>query len=615
MKQNTMVPLLVYDGECSFCRLWVERWKGLTGGRVRYAPFQEVANDFPKIPLEKFEQSVQLIVPSGDVFSGAHAAFQALAYAPGKGWMLWIYKYVPGFSAVSEWFYRLIAAHRPFFYKLTRLLWGKHVGRSSYVLARWIFLRLLGIIYFIAFISLWIQITGLVGGSGILPENNFLNAVKDNIGVKGFWYVPTLAWLSASNGFLEFLTLSGALLSLFVVAGVLVAPVLAVLWVFYLSLFSVGQVFLSFQWDILLLEVGFLAVFLAPLQVLPRLSRVSPPSSLVVWLFHFLLFRLIFGSGVVKLASGDPTWRNLTALNFHYFTQPLPNPIAWYVHQLPVWFQKVSVAGTFAVELFVPFLIFAPRRLRFFAAFSIISLETFILLTGNYTFFTILTIALCLLLLDDAFLQRFLPKKLGKSFSETLARLQRSSKRTFRAFIILLAIVIIVAGSIRIIGLFSPLPKPTVQFLNALAPLRIVNSYGLFAVMTTSRSEIIVEGSRDGETWLEYEFKYKPGDVKRAPPWVAPHQPRLDWQMWFAALDNYQQNPWFTNFMIRLLQGSPEVTRLLEKNPFPVTPPRYIRASLYDYTFTDFETKRTTGAWWRRELKGLYFPVASLEGV
>ncbi|MGH7808517.1 MAG: lipase maturation factor family protein [Thermodesulfobacteriota bacterium] len=486
----------------------------------------------------------------------------------------------------------------------------------SYFLSRWLFLRLLGVIYFIAFSSFWIQLSGLIGSEGVLPAERFLEMVKFNVGSKAYWLLPTLAWFNAHDGFLQFLAFGGTLFSVLAISGILAMPVLVVSWIFYLSLVSAGQVFMSFQWDNLLLEAGFLAIFITPIQVLPRLSRESPPSWAMVWLFRLLLFRLIFSSGFGKLSSGDPTWRNFSALDFHYFTQPLPTPIAWYMYQLPEWFHRLSVGFMFFIELVVPFFIFTPRRVRFIAGAGIILLQVFIALTGNYTFFNLLTIALCLLLFDDAFLGRFVPTKLKEFINTSRPVLEPGNMSLYKRLGIgILALMIVFLGAIQLSSVvvgWRNTPRILQQAFLSVSPLRIVNNYGLFRVMTTSRPEIIIEGSKDGENWVEYEFKYKPGDTRRPPPWVAPHQPRLDWQMWFAALGNTQNNPWFVNLMERILQGSPDVLRLLERDPFPGHAPKYLRGALYEYRFTNLDTKRATGEWWQRELIGTYFyPISS----
>jgi predicted DCC family thiol-disulfide oxidoreductase YuxK len=614
MIQRELVnPLLVYDGDCSFCRLWIARWQSYTGDRVEYAPFQEVAARFPQIPREDFARSLQLVMPGGAIYSAAHAVFRTLAYAPGQSGMLWAYRHLPGVASLSEWAYRVVAHHRDFFYKVTRLLWEKHLERPSFFISNWLFLRFLGVIYLIAFLSLSSQITGLIGRQGILPVGQYLEFVRSQIGIERYFYFPSLVWLNASDGFLRFLTLGGAGFSLLVILDIATLPVLIILFLFYLSLVTAGQSFMAFQWDALLLETGFLAILLAPSRLFPRFAKAAEPSKSVLWLFRLLLFRLMFSSGAAKLLSGDPAWRHLTALQFHYEAQPLPTPIAWYMNLLPAWFQTTSAGVMFFVELFVPFLIFAPRRPRHIAAGSLVFFQVLIGLTGNYTFFNLLTIALCLLLFDDAALRTLISIRqpnLARGAGDTTGR-----PRVKRWLITPLAALLAVAGLLEIAELFlrNQLPRLALALLAVLQPMRIINSYGLFAVMTTSRPEIIVEGSNDGETWTPYEFKYKPGDLRRAPPWIEPFQPRLDWQMWFAALGSYENQPWFVNLMLRLLQGAPEVLNLLGGNPFPHAPPHYVRALLDDYRFTDWVTKGEDGAWWRRKLRGVYFPVARLE--
>ena len=429
---------------------------------------------------------------------------------------------------------------------------------------------------------------GLVGSHGILPFGEYLQAVREQLGRAAYWDAPTLLWISPNDGALRFVWIAGAVLALLAVTGFRQRTALSGCLVLWLSVCTVGQDFLSFQWDILLSEAGFLALFLDE-------SRVR------VFLFRWLTFRLMIFSGAVKLLSGDPAWRNLTALSSHYETQPLPTPLAWYMHQLPAAIQKASTVFVFAVELIVPFLFFGPRRIRHVAAWITIGLQLLILTTGNYTFFNLLTILLTLSL----FLEWHWPPGLSGEWP------RHSCLCVFhKAVSIALATFILTLSTLLFLELFSvTLPPGGPAILRTVSPLRIVNSYGLFAVMTTTRPEIVVEGSNDGDTWLAYEFRYKPGDVRRAPPVVAPHQPRLDWQMWFAALGTYQENRWFVNFMIRLLQGEPSVLRLLRYNPFPDAPPKHVRARLYQYHFTHFGGR----AWWSREERGLYFPPVSLK--
>jgi len=471
-------------------------------------------------------------------------------------------------------------------------------------------------IYFIAFASLWAQVIGLIGHNGILPARYFLAAARQQMGVTAYRLLPSFCWFNADDWFLQFLCGGGTVLSVGLLLGVAPVPLLLTLWASYLSLVTVGRDFLGFQWDALLLETGFLGIFFAPLQIRPQFSRESRPSWIVLCLLKWLLFRLMFSSGVVKLASGDPAWRSLNALNYHYETQPLPNWISWYMYQLPVWFHRASTATMFAIELFVPFLIFAPRRLRHAACALFIFLQLLIMATGNYAFFNLLTIALCILLLDDAVWVSSLKRWRSSEILPVIPASNPSPRWPAWITVPLAAIVLSISLFLMLGGVRVRVnwPKPIEKFYGWVAPFASLNSYGLFAVMTTSRPEIVIEGSDDGLSWHEYEFKYKPGDLARRPPWVAPHQPRLDWQMWFAALGNYQDNPWFVNLCKRLLQGTPEVLGLLAKNPFPGAPPRLIRAVLYEYHFTDFATRRSTGRWWRREMKGLYCPVLQLPG-
>jgi len=593
------LPILVWDGDCGFCRAWVDYWKKLTGDRMAYAPYQEVADYFPDVSRDEFAEAARLFLPDGEMRSGAHAAYTALDVVPGKRWPLWSYNHVPGFALFSETTYHVIAAHRSFFYTVTKLLWGIPVELQQHVLTTQLFVRILGFIYLIAFVSFGVQAAGLIGANGILPIADTIHILRESYGTIRYWLFPTVFWLNARPAAISTTWIAGSVFAVLLMLGVAQRASALASFVIYLSLVVAGGEFMSFQWDALLLEVGLLSVF-------------AGRSRTLVWLYRWLLFRLMFMSGAVKLLSGDPTWRSLTALTYHYQTQPLPTPLAWYMQQLPAWFQKASCAGMFFVELAVPFLIFAPRRLRFLGALLMALLEVLIFLTGNYTFFNLLTMALCLFCLDDARLSSVLPK----SFVQRTVRDAKQFTKFVparKAAIALLVTAVLIASAAELTGRFGWEWEPLAQFAALIAPLRIVNGYGLFAVMTTSRPEIVVEGSNNGATWLEYEFKYKPGNVRRPPAWVEPHQPRLDWEMWFAALGNYRNNPWFVNFMFRLLQGSPDVVALLGDNPFPNAPPRYVRAEVYEYRFTTWEERRQTGAWWHREPRGAYLPAISLE--
>jgi predicted DCC family thiol-disulfide oxidoreductase YuxK len=612
---------MVYDGDCNFCSLWIRRWQHAANSHLEYLPFQDpaVAARFPEVPRSQFEQAVQLVETNGCVYGGAEAVFRALAHNPHKGWLLDWYEQSPVFARASEWGYGVVARHRTLFSRLTRLAWGSRVEAPTHDLVRAAFLRSLGIIYLVAFVSLWVQIVGLVGSQGILPASSALEAMSlradaQNIGLDRYHLVPTLCWLNPSDAFLKVQCAAGTVLAVILLLGIAPAPCLFLLWVLYLSLTTICREFLAFQWDRLLLEAGLLAIFLAPLPRWRR-SPAAPPSRLVLWLLRLLLFKLMLQSGCVKLLSGDPVWHNLTALRFHYETQPLPTWIGWYAFQLPASIQKACAVAMFGIELVVPFLIFAPRRPRQLACVILILFQVLILLTGNYAFFNLLTIALCLLLLDDAALQALIPSRLRTRWLARKPAAAQPQRHWPPQLTVPLACIAIATALMQFGALFRipiPWPRPMLATYAWLMPLRSFNSYGLFAVMTTSRREIVIEGSDDAVNWQPYEFKYKPGDPKRAPQFVAPYQPRLDWQMWFAALGTVQQNPWFLNVCLRLLEGSPPVLALFEKNPFPHSPPHYVRAVLYDYHFTNRATRRKTGAWWSRHESGVYLPPLSL---
>jgi lipase maturation factor 1 len=484
----------------------------------------------------------------------------------------------------------------------------------TYFSSRWVFLKVLALCYLAAFGSFWVQVDGLIGQQGILPVRVFLSEVQVELESKAFWEVPTLCWLNDSNGFLHLLCGAGVIFSILLLLDLIPLLCLALLWLLYLSLASVGQEFLGFQWDNLLLEAGFLALFLVPFAVRVSPSNENPPPKMFLFLFQWFLFRLMFSSGVVKLTSGDFAWRHLTALQFHYETQPLPTPLSWYFNQLPGWFQQLSCLYLFGVELIVPFFIFGPRRLRPWAFGFLISLQVLIALTGNYCFFNLLALGLCLFAFEDEAYPRW-----WKGRWAALKGKPKKPSRSWTPWITApLAVLLIYLSLIQMLytlGGRFPLPGFLSLPVQLAEPFRSVNSYGLFAVMTTTRPEIVVEGSRDGVQWLPYEFKWKAGDLGQAPRYVAPYQPRLDWQMWFAALGDYRDNPWFVNFLIRLLQGSPDVLNLLKTNPFPDSPPQFIRARLEQYHFTNFLEKAKTGQWWKKEDNGFYIPAFSLKDL
>jgi predicted DCC family thiol-disulfide oxidoreductase YuxK len=593
------LPLLIYDGDCGFCIYWVRYWQRLTGDRVAYAPYQEVAAQFPEIPVAAFQRAVQYVGPDGKIASGAEAALLTLSHADGKGFWLMLYRHVPGFAAIAERMYAFVASHRAALYRPCLWLWGRDYEPPRFDLISWLFIRAIGLIYLTAFVSFGVQALGLIGSHGILPLSEFADAVRSQLGSASYSRVPMVFWLDQSDFAIQVACWAGAALSLLLILDVIPRVSLFFLYALYLSLFYAGQEFMGFQWDLLLLEAGFLALLL---------SIATKPG---IWLLRWLLFRFMFLSGAVKLLSGDPTWANLSALSYYFQTEPLPTPLAWYVHHLPHAVLTAATVATLFIELILPFLIFFPRRLRFVAAFGIVLLQVVILLTGNYAFFNLLTMALCLVLFDDAALRRALPVRATRFVQYYVRDIQ--PRKIVSSAVGAFGLLIVFTGLVQLNAVVNSRISPFgAWILGEIAPLRIVNTYGLFAVMTTTLPEIIVEGSDDGVQWREYGFKYKPGDVMRRPRWNAPHQPRLDWQMWFAALGTASENPWFSRFLQRLLENSPEVTALLGSNPFPRKPPRYVRALLYDYRYSTPEEKKATGAWWVRQPEGIYYPAITL---
>jgi len=566
---------------------------------------------------------VAFIQTSGTVLFAAEAVYRSLAYRRSQEWLAWSYDHVLGFAALSETSYGLIARHRNFASAVTLLLWGQDVRRPTYVWAQRWFLRALGVIYLIAFVSLWVQVDGLFGNNGISPVSQFLPAVRRQLGPEAYTLLPTLCWFSSSNAFLHFLCGSGVLCSLLLIFGIAPAVSLVALFVLYLSLTVAGQVFFNFQWDVLLLETGFLSIFFAPWRLWPgkltsrrgsTTAVTAPVSRVGLFLLKVLLFKLMLMSGVVKLTSGDDSWWNLTALDYHYWSQPLPTVFGWWADKSPEWFKHFSVAFCLLVEIVVPFFIWAPRRLRLMAAGLLIFLQLAIAITGNYCFFNLLTIALCLLLIDDSMVGRDRRARRRFGYGAPGARALPQQLCVYTGIIV--TIVTLPINAWLIFSAFKPLSRPPRVLANVyerLEAFRIVNGYGLFRVMTKDRGEIILVGSADGIDWLPYEFKWKPGDVKRAPGWCAPHQPRLDWQMWFAALGTPRENPWFVALIFRLLQGSHDVNGLLANDPFADKPPRYIRSLFYRYRFTTMDELYQTGEWWKREELREYLPTLSLE--
>ena len=473
---------------------------------------------------------------------------------------------------------------------------------NGYQLVSALFLRLLGVIYLIAFASIGMQIEALAGSQGIIPLGERLAGIAAETGAERYLQIPTLFWINASDTALTGAAGAGCLAALLIIFNIGLRAALIVAFILYLSLVHAAQPFTSFQWDTLLLETGFLAIFL------------TPRSRVVIWLFRWLLFRLRFMSGLAKLASGDPTWSlsSLTALGTYFEVQPLPNPVAWYVHQWPDWLLKAGTGGTLFVELVVPFMMFLPRRWRFTAAWLTILWQVLIIATSNHNWINFLTIILCLFLFDDRALRRAVPAFLHRRLGWQAA--ERKVDLLIPAATGVLAAAIFVIGTLKIYELgtghrFEGITGTTLRYT---AVFGVVNKYHVFPTMTTKRIELEILGSHDGQHWRPYVFKHKPDRLDERPSIVMPHQPRLDWQMWFVTL-HPRHLPWFGGFLAALLDNSPTVTALLADNPFGETPPRFLRVDAHQYNFTTSAERAQTGNWWKRTALGSFSPLPWME--
>ena len=473
----------------------------------------------------------------------------------------------------------------------------------------WLFLRALGAVYLIAFSSLRHQVLGLYGSRGIEPIAELLRKLRDRAGRDAYRLAPSLLWFGSSDRDLVRFCRAGQVCSTALLLGVAPRTMTAASWALYLSFASVGRDFLSFQWDALLLETSVHAALAEARPGARDRAAARSPSWASALLMRWLFFRLHFQSGLVKIQSHDPTWRHGTAVAHHYQTQPLPTRVGWYAFHLPRPIQVASTAATLGIELGAPFLAFGPRPARRTGFWILAGFQALIAATGNYAFFNLLTLAIAIWALDDesfTWLRRAAPAgRAPRLLPGPIGILARLAHTALTGLVAAASVTTFVRRiSNRALG------RAVARVSGLLDPYRSINSYGLFAVMTTARPEIVIEGSDDGHVWREYLFRYKPSRPEDPPRWVAPYHPRLDWQMWFAALG--RPPAWFPAFLERLLEGSPDVLRLLGPNPFPDHPPRYVRALLYDYRMTDLETKRRTGAWWRRKLIGTYFPTSTL---
>jgi hypothetical protein len=504
-------------------------------------------------------------------------------------------------------------------------LFDSHPGASGRLIPRWLFLRALGLIYFSAFLSLFSQVRGLIGPSGILPAGSYLQQVAQSLGhLERLWYAPTLLWFSSSSPMLMAICWAGLLASVLVVFNLWPRASLFICFICFLSFVSAAQDFSGYQSDGMLLEAGFISLFFAPTGVRPGLGRLHPPSRASLFLLQWEWFRIYFQSGAVKLLSGDPEWRHFTAMDDYYQNGPLPTWIGWYVQHLPHGVHATAVFLTLLMELGLVWMMFLPRRWRIVLFFIVTPWQIMVILTANYAFLNYIVLAMGVLLIDDRFVQSVLPEKwklkLALKQSAPAIAQQASSapwasnlRKQWHAMQLAAGAVMLTwifyATTAELIWMFArsaPLPASPVA---ALEPFRIANQYGLFAVMTRGRYEIEFQGSNDGQNWTAYPFRYKPQALNERPGIYAPYQPRFDWNLWFASLGQWREYPIVPNTEVRLLENNKDVLSLFASNPFPQQPPKQIRAVLWQYWFTSMAEKRATGMWWRRQRLGLYAPT------
>jgi lipase maturation factor len=509
-----------------------------------------------------------------------------------------------------------------------RYLFDPYHGAPNRLLPRWLFLRALGIIYFSAFFSLVFQVRGLIGPSGILPAAEYLRAVTNSIGFARYWYAPTLLWFSSSNPMLMALCWAGLIASILVTCNIFPRGMLFVCFVCFLSFVSAASDFSGYQSDGMLLEAGFICLFLAPPGFRPGLGTKGPQLRAAVFLLLWEWFRIYFESGVAKMVSGEPQWRHFTAMDEYYQNGPLPTWVGWYAQHLPHWFHAATAFSTLALELVLVFMVFLPRPVRIICFFIVTPWQLGVIFTANYTFLNYLVLALGIFLLDDRFLSRFVPRtcraeppdassdwvpnsppdspQTGPSWQRTWAQQLANAKLALTALMFLWIFYSTLVLMLLMIWPRARFPSGPVA---ALQPFRIADRYGLFAIMTRGRYEIEFQGSTDGDNWMAYKFRFKPQNPYEAPRIYAPYQPRFDWNLWFASLGHWRSNPMVPRTEERLLDNNPEVLALFASNPFPQQPPKQVRAVLWQYWFTSMSEKRDSGLWWRRQLLGDYAPT------
>lgn len=487
---------------------------------------------------------------------------------------------------------------------------GPEPADGPYWLTRFVLLRSLGAVYVVAFAALTNQLLPLLGENGLTPAASYLDAAAPAGGslFDAFVRVPTLLWFDASDVWMAALANAGLVLAALVMLGYANGALLFVLWLLYLSFVHVGQLWYGFGWEILLLELGFLSIFLCP-PLDGRPFPHTPTPRVTIWLLRWLAFRVMFGAGLIKLR-GDPCWTDLTCLEFHFETQPIPHPLSWYFHHLPTGALRAGVVFNHFVEVVAPFFVFGPRTLRRLAGACIITFQVTLIFSGNLAFLNWLTIVVALACFDDGVYTRILPKRLTElcARARSAARrapLQNAAAWTFAAVVAALSIA-------PIQNLVS-----TDQLMNtSFDRLRLVNTYGAFGSVGRERYEIVIAGTLDerpddATEWREYDWKCKPGDPSAAPCLITPYHLRLDWLIWFAAMSTYQQHPWVVHFVWKLLHADGDALGLLAHDPFDGRPPRWVRAGLYRYQFT--EPGDSSGNWWQRSYVGSYLPAVDVE--
>ena len=476
--------------------------------------------------------------------------------------------------------------------------------RSTYWVTRFAILRLLGVVYAIAFLVAAHQILPLVGSDGLLPLGDFLDRAGRALGgsLGGFLRLPSLFWLNHSDHALVLAAWLGFALSCVVACGYANALLLTFLWILYMSFVHVGQEWYGYGWEVQLLETGFLAIFLCPLLDGRPFSR-RPPPLVVIWLFRALIFRIMFGAGMIKIR-GDQTWRDLTALYYHFETQPIPNGLSRWFHFLP---RGALRAGTFfnhLAELAAPWFVFWPRLGRYIAGIVIIAFQVAIALGGNLSFLNWLTVIPALACFDDRAWAKVLPATLIRHAER--ARVGATVSQPMLGTSWVIAALVAVLSIQPVLNVFSPHQIMNTSF----DPLDLVNTYGAFGTVGKERVNVVFEGTNadapdEDADWKPYPYKGLPVALDERPPQIAPYQLRLDWEMWFAAMGSPNQYPWTLNLIWKLLHNDPGAVGLFRSNPFPEKPPRYIRAVLYRYSFV---RPNPQGLYWKRENLGLWLP-------